>query len=107
VRRITMWLLSTVAALVLLFSYKTSTMGPGGESSTIAAGAQVAASILDEQPGARDAASLLKELRAAMADLQAMADKAPEESDPIDELSRRRADREPGPALSDGSAGGG
>ncbi|SCG63130.1 FMN-binding protein [Micromonospora inositola] len=35
-RRITVWLLSTVAALVLLFSYKTSTMGPGGESSAIA-----------------------------------------------------------------------
>ena len=28
-RRITMWLLSTVAALVLLFSYRTSTMGAG------------------------------------------------------------------------------
>ncbi|MEU8025700.1 MULTISPECIES: FMN-binding protein [Micromonospora] len=38
-RRITVWLLSTVAALVLLFSYKTSTMGVGGESSAIAAGA--------------------------------------------------------------------
>jgi uncharacterized protein with FMN-binding domain len=39
VRRITIWLLSTVAALVLLFSYKTSTMGAGGESSAIASGA--------------------------------------------------------------------
>ncbi|NUO61030.1 MAG: FMN-binding protein [Hamadaea sp.] len=29
-RRITMWLLSTVAAVVLLFSYRTSTMGAGG-----------------------------------------------------------------------------
>ncbi|MEU5939696.1 FMN-binding protein [Micromonospora sp. NPDC047548] len=38
-RRITGWLLCTVAALVLLFSYKTSTMGPGGETSAIAAGA--------------------------------------------------------------------
>ncbi|MFU8849883.1 FMN-binding protein [Micromonospora sp. SL1-18] len=37
-RRITLWLLSTVAAVVLLFSYKTSTMGPGGESSAIATG---------------------------------------------------------------------
>ncbi|MFC8851104.1 MULTISPECIES: FMN-binding protein [unclassified Micromonospora] len=37
-RRITVWLLSTVAALVLLFSYKTSTMGVGGDSSAIAAG---------------------------------------------------------------------
>ncbi|MEV0810180.1 FMN-binding protein [Micromonospora sp. NPDC050200] len=38
-RRITGWLLCTVAALVLLFSYKTSTMGPGGGISAIAAGA--------------------------------------------------------------------
>ncbi|MGW5671641.1 FMN-binding protein [Micromonospora sp. NPDC003776] len=37
-RRITIWLLSTVAALVLLFSYKTSTMGAGGENSAIASG---------------------------------------------------------------------
>jgi uncharacterized protein with FMN-binding domain len=29
-RRITFWLLTTVAGLVLLFSYRTSTMGPGG-----------------------------------------------------------------------------
>ncbi|MFE9206021.1 FMN-binding protein [Micromonospora sp. NPDC007230] len=37
-RRITLWLLSTVAALVLLFSYRTSTMGPGGASSAVAGG---------------------------------------------------------------------
>jgi uncharacterized protein with FMN-binding domain len=36
-RRITLWLLSTVAVVVLLFSYKTSTMGPNGESGTPAA----------------------------------------------------------------------
>ncbi|MGC4889460.1 FMN-binding protein [Micromonospora sp. DT227] len=35
-RRITIWLLSTVAALVLLFSYRTSTMG-AGESGAVAA----------------------------------------------------------------------
>ena len=35
-RRITLWLLSTVAALVLLFSYRTSTMGGGSASSAIA-----------------------------------------------------------------------
>jgi hypothetical protein len=29
-RRITLWLVSTVAVLVLLFSYRTSTSGPGG-----------------------------------------------------------------------------
>lgn len=43
-RRITIWLLSTVAALVLLFSYKTSTMGAGGESSAIASGSDGAGS---------------------------------------------------------------
>ncbi|OKI75172.1 FMN-binding protein [Micromonospora sp. CB01531] len=37
-RRITLWLLSTVVALVLLFSYKTSTMGAGGGNSAIASG---------------------------------------------------------------------
>ncbi|MFI2712652.1 FMN-binding protein [Micromonospora sp. NPDC018662] len=36
-RRITIWLLSTVAALVLLFSYRTSTMG-AGETGAVAAG---------------------------------------------------------------------
>ncbi|WP_172967953.1 FMN-binding protein [Micromonospora sp. WMMD754] len=37
-RRITVWLLSTVAALVLLFSYRTSTMGAGGETGAVATG---------------------------------------------------------------------
>jgi uncharacterized protein with FMN-binding domain len=37
-RRITLWLLSTVAAVVLLFSYRTSTMGSGGTSSQAASG---------------------------------------------------------------------
>ncbi|MEU1844276.1 FMN-binding protein [Micromonospora sediminicola] len=37
-RRITVWLLSTVAALVLLFSYRTSTMGAGGGTSAVATG---------------------------------------------------------------------
>jgi len=31
-RRITLWLLSTFAVLVLLFSYRTSTMGVGGQA---------------------------------------------------------------------------
>jgi uncharacterized protein with FMN-binding domain len=36
-RRITLWGLSTVAALVLLFSYRTSTVGPaGGQYATLA-----------------------------------------------------------------------
>ena len=35
-RRITLWLLSTVTAVVLLFSYRTSTMGAGTPSTTAA-----------------------------------------------------------------------
>ncbi|MFC4145928.1 FMN-binding protein [Micromonospora mangrovi] len=50
-RRITIWLLSTVAALVLLFSYKTSTMGPGGESSAIASGGTGTGSWSGTYPG--------------------------------------------------------
>lgn len=38
-RRITIWLLSTIAALVLLFSYRTSTMGAGFAESAQVAGA--------------------------------------------------------------------
>ncbi|MDT4988329.1 MAG: hypothetical protein QOI74_2423 [Micromonosporaceae bacterium] len=39
-RKITMWFVSTVAAVVLLFSYRTSTMGPASAGgSTAAAGA--------------------------------------------------------------------
>jgi uncharacterized protein with FMN-binding domain len=37
-RRITVWLLSTVAAVVLLFSYRTSTMGTGTPAAAPAAG---------------------------------------------------------------------
>lgn len=37
-RRITLWVLSTISALVLLFSYRTSTMGPGGEAVATAPG---------------------------------------------------------------------
>ncbi|GAB1691565.1 FMN-binding protein [Krasilnikovia sp. M28-CT-15] len=36
-RRITLWLFSTVAALVLLFSYRTSTMGAGAGTALVAA----------------------------------------------------------------------
>jgi len=35
-RRISLWLLSTVAIVVLLFSYRTSTMGSGGGGDTVA-----------------------------------------------------------------------
>ena len=33
-RRVTLWILSTVSALILLFSYRTSTMGPSGGTVT-------------------------------------------------------------------------
>jgi uncharacterized protein with FMN-binding domain len=36
-RRITLWLLSTIAAVVLAFSYRTSTTGAGGETTAVAA----------------------------------------------------------------------
>ena len=36
-RRITLWLLSTVAAVVLLFSYRTSTVGGAGSGTTASA----------------------------------------------------------------------
>jgi hypothetical protein len=75
--------------------------------STIAAGALVAAQILDGRPGTRDTASLLKELRAAVADLHELAAAVPEEADPIDELSRRRTARVADTAVQDRAAGGG
>ena len=37
-RRITLWLLTTIAAVVLLFSYRTSTMGAGGGGAVAVAG---------------------------------------------------------------------
>ena len=37
-RRVTFWLLSTVAAVVLLFSYRTSTMGTGSAGAAAASG---------------------------------------------------------------------
>ncbi|MEV6971452.1 FMN-binding protein [Hamadaea sp. NPDC051192] len=43
-RRITLWLLSTVAAVVLLFSYRTSTMGSGGGDTVAVTPANNAAS---------------------------------------------------------------
>lgn len=46
-RRITLWLLTTIAAVVLLFSYRTSTMGAGGGG----AGASVAGGAIP--PGAQ------------------------------------------------------
>lgn len=37
-RRITLWLLTTIAAVVLLFSYRTSTMGVGGDTTVSTTG---------------------------------------------------------------------
>jgi hypothetical protein len=71
------------------------------QESTLAAVARELAAVLDSQPGARDAASVAKEMRAALADLKTMADMVPEEADPIDELLRRSADRLTNPALPD------
>lgn len=75
--------------------------------STVAAGALVAAQILDGRPGTRDTASLLKELRAAVAELRDLAAAVPEEADPIDELSRRRTARVADAEVQDRAAGGG
>jgi uncharacterized protein with FMN-binding domain len=44
-RRITLWLLSTVAALVLLFSYRTSTMGSGAAGTATGASETAAGEI--------------------------------------------------------------
>ncbi len=76
------------------------------QRSTLAAVARELAAVLDGGPGARDAASVAKEMRAALAELKAMAEQAPEESDPIDELERRRADRIAGAPLPHRAAGG-
>jgi uncharacterized protein with FMN-binding domain len=49
-RRITLWFLSTVAAVVLMFTYRTSTSGPSGSGTQIAANAPGVVSTGD--PGA-------------------------------------------------------
>lgn len=64
------------------------------QASTLAAVARALADQLDEGIGARDAASVAKEIRACVADLRVMAEMVPEESDPIDELARRKAARQ-------------
>lgn len=94
--------MSVVAAL----TSELKAMPEAVRESTVAAGALIAAQILDGRPGTRDTASLLKELRAAVAELRDLAALAPEESDPIDELSRRRDARVAGAAVPDRAAGG-
>jgi FMN-binding domain len=65
-RRITMWLVSTVAAVVLLFSYRTSTSGPAATTGPrVAGGAQApgivsgggAAGVTPDPSGSRGSAS--------------------------------------------------
>ncbi|GII23009.1 FMN-binding protein [Planosporangium mesophilum] len=54
-RRITMWLVATVAVVVLLFSYRTSTMGPAGPASAAEGGTAeggTAPGIVSGSPGA-------------------------------------------------------
>jgi hypothetical protein len=77
------------------------------QESTLAAVARELADVLDGKPGARDAASVAKEMRAALTDLRTMADMVPEEADPIDELSRRKAARQSGTHLPQRPAGSG
>lgn len=76
-------------------------------SGTLAAAARVLAGVLDDGPGARDAASVAKEMRCALAELRALASAVPDESDPIDELQRRRDARVAGAPVPDRAAGGG
>jgi uncharacterized protein with FMN-binding domain len=53
-RRITLWLVATVALVVLLFSYRTSTSGPG--TVTAAAGAQRPGIVAGSSPSASSGA---------------------------------------------------
>lgn len=68
-------------------------LAPEWHSHTLAAQARRIAAVLDEGAGARDMASVSRELRLIMAELQALAERKPAEADPIDELSKRRAAR--------------
>lgn len=52
--------------------------------SALAESARVLADTLDGMPGARDAASCAKELRAHLVDLKSASDVTPEQADPID-----------------------
>jgi uncharacterized protein with FMN-binding domain len=58
-RRITMWFVSTVAAVVLLFSYRTSTSGPASAPAVAAPGAAGAQApgIVSSSPSAGTSAS--------------------------------------------------
>lgn len=61
--------------------------------SALAESARVLADTLDGMPGARDAASCAKELRAHLVDLKTASDVTPEQADPIDILIDSAATR--------------
>ncbi len=56
-RRITVWALTTLSALVLLLSYRTSTMGVGGEAVAASAPSSAASSSSASEPAASASAS--------------------------------------------------
>ena len=58
-------------------------------ASTLAEVARSLASEMDDGPGARDLASLAKELRATLVELEARANQVPSEVDPIDASESR------------------
>lgn len=82
-------------------------MPPAVRDSALAAVARNLADTLDAGCGARDCAAVAKEIRVALAELRTMADRVPGEADPIDELSRRGADRITDAPVPDRAAGGG
>ncbi len=60
--------------------------------SSLAEAARICASTIDDEPGARDLASLLKEFRAILAELRDLSRETPASNDPI------QASQERGPA---------
>ncbi len=61
--------------------------------SALAESARVLADTLDSMPGARDAASCAKELRAHLIDLKSASDVAPKDDDPLARMERDAASR--------------
>jgi hypothetical protein len=59
------------------------------QGSSLAEAARVCACAIDEEPGARDLASLLKEFRAILAELRERSREAPADDDPIQQSQNR------------------
>jgi hypothetical protein len=72
--------------------------------SALAESARVLAATLDGMPGARDAASCAKELRAHLVDLKTASDVTPEQADPIDCIIDSAPSRQPSPSHPNGAA---